>query len=150
MARGSAVASLRLGLDVLLRQFAPFLPYITEEVWSWAFAEEKSEKSIHRSPWPGEDDFRRIDAPANQRSFDVAVACWTAINKSKADAEVSMGREIVTLTIGANADTLAVLEPVLADVLAAVRCRDHELSECSEREDESFKILDVAFAPRPS
>jgi valyl-tRNA synthetase len=111
--RGSAVAVLRLSLDVLLRQLAPFLPYITEEVWSWVFAEEKEQQSIHRAPWPGTDDFRGIDPPASADSFDIAVACWTAINKSKADAEVSMGRAALNLTIAANPESLALLEPVL-------------------------------------
>jgi valyl-tRNA synthetase len=39
-----------LGLEVLLRLFAPVLPYITEEVWSWAFAGETGQPTIHRAP----------------------------------------------------------------------------------------------------
>jgi valyl-tRNA synthetase len=147
--RGSAVAALRLGLDVLLRQFAPFLPYITEEVWSWAFAAEKEQRSIHRAPWPGIDDFRGVDPPAASSSFDVAVACWSAINKSKADAEVSMGRPMSNLTIAASPKSLALLEPVLADVLSAARCDAHQRVERADLEDGSFEILDAEFAPQP-
>ncbi len=148
-ARGSAVAALRLGLDVLLRQFAPFLPYITEEVWSWVFAEEKGEQSIHRAPWPGNDDFQGIEPPSSDASFDVAVACWAAINKSKADAEVSMGREALRLTIAASPKSLARIEPVLSDVLAAARCLHHELASRPEMEEGVFEILDAEFAPKP-
>jgi len=148
-ARGSAVAALRLGLDVLLRQFAPFLPYITEEVWSWVFADEKGEQSIHRAPWPGSQDFQGIEPPSSDASFDVAVACWTAINKSKADAEVSMGREALRLVIAASPKSLALLEPVLSDVLAAARCLDHELASRPEMEEGTFEILDAEFAPKP-
>jgi valyl-tRNA synthetase len=147
--RGSAVAVLRLGLDVLLRQFAPFLPYITEEVWSWVFAAEKGQRSIHRAPWPGVDDFRGIDPPASASSFDIAVACWNAINKSKADAEVSMGRPALNLTIGAGSKSLELLEPVLSDVLSAARCDAHQLVERADLEDGSFEILDAEFAPQP-
>ncbi len=146
--RGSAVAALRLGLDLLLRQLAPFLPYITEEVWSWAFADEKNQQSIHRAPWPGDDDFRGIEPPSSDASFDVAVACWAAINKRKADAEVSLGRETLRLVIAASPKSLALLEPVLADVLAAARCLDHQLASRPEMAEGIFEILDAEFAPK--
>jgi valyl-tRNA synthetase len=147
--RGSAVASLRLGLDVMLRLFAPFLPYITEEIWSWVFADEKAEPSIHRAPWPTVAELEGIGAPASEASFDTAVACWNAINKAKADAEVSMGREVESLTIAADAGTLAQLEPVIGDVLAATRCREHTLATDATLEAGSFAVRDARFAAKP-
>ena len=54
---GSAVAALRLGLSVLVRLFAPTLPFITEEVWSWVLADETGKPSVHRAPWTGAADF---------------------------------------------------------------------------------------------
>ena len=146
--RASAVATLRLGLDVLLRLFAPFIPYIAEEVWSWAFAEEKGEPSIHRSAWPSATDFAEAPAPASVGSFDISAACLAAINKSKADAEVSMGREVETLSIGAGAATLERLAPVLGDVLAAARCHGHRLLENPTLEEGVFEITDAKFAER--
>jgi valyl-tRNA synthetase len=146
--RASAVASLRLALHVLLRLFAPVLPYVTEEVWSWLFASERGEPSIHRAAWPGEADFRDAAEPADPGAFALAADCWRAINKAKADAEVSMGREVTHLCIRANAATLARLRPCLADVLAAGRCQGHRLAEEAGLADGAFRIEDAVFAPR--
>jgi valyl-tRNA synthetase len=147
-ARASAVATLRLGLDVLLRLFAPFLPFITEEVWSWAFAGEKGQPSIHGAPWPGARDFAGVPEPTAPESFDLAVACWSAILKAKADAAVAMGREVDRLVIAANAKTLAALRPVLGDVLAAARCRAHAPATDESLADGAFAIRDAVFADR--
>ena len=47
--RRSARATLMLSLQTFLKLLAPFQPYVTEEVWSWLFAEQSGDKSIHRS-----------------------------------------------------------------------------------------------------
>jgi valyl-tRNA synthetase len=146
--RASAVATLRLGLDVLVRLFAPFLPFISEEVWSWAFAAEKRQPSVHAAPWPSERDFAGIAEPEAPESFDVAIACWSAILKAKSDAAVSMGREVERLVIAGNPKTLATLRGVVADVFAAARCHGHELAADDALADGEFAIRDAVFSER--
>ena len=60
-----------------------------------------------------------------------------------------MGRAALNLTIAANPKSLALLDPVLSDVLAAARCEAHQLVERADLEDGSFEILDAEFAPPP-
>ncbi len=152
---GSAVASLRLGLSVLLRLFAPVLPYITEEVWSWAFADETAPdgdaaaRSVHAAAWPSASDFANVEAPADEKSFEAAVAALAAINKAKADAEVSMGREVESLTLAAEPATLETLRGVVADVLSAARVAEHALVENASLEAGAFEVQAIAFAPKP-
>ena len=124
------------------------LPYITEEVWSWLFAQQTGSASIHRAAWPSEADFADLPAPADASSFAIAADCWRAINKAKADAEVSMGREVESLTIVARSSTLARLAPGLSDVLLAARCHAHELAEDTTLDDGAFAIRDATFAEK--
>jgi len=79
----------------------------------------------------------------------VAVACLAAINKAKADAAVSMGREVTSLALAANPKTRAVLGGVLADVLAAARCGACELAESEAIEVGGFEVRSIRFAERP-
>lgn len=144
-ARNSAVSALRLGLSVLLRLFAPVLPYITEEIWSWAFAEETGYQSIHRSPWPSPSEFSEISPPQGARSFELAVDAYSAINKAKADAQVSAGRVVDSLTLIAPQQTLDELAPVLQCALQAARVNRHQLL-VGPVEDATFLVRDAVFA----
>lgn len=139
-AGGSAIAGLRLGLGVLLRLFAPVLPYVTDEVWSWVFAAETGHASIHRAPWPTVAELATVAAPADAGCFDVAVACLAAINKAKSEAGVSPGRGLARLTLAANPETLGRLAAVQGDVLKSARVERHELLAAAELGDSAFEV----------
>ncbi len=118
--RTSAVVSLRFGLSVLLRMFAPVLPTITEEVWSWAFADETGQKSIHCASWPTVEDFR-VDPPMSPGSFQAACEAIAAIRKAKSESGISIVRPLTSLTLFADQEGRNDLTGVINDVAAAGR-----------------------------
>ena len=71
-----------------------------------------------------------------------------AINKAKADAEVSVGREVERLTIAANPKTLDKLRPGLTDVVQAARCHAHDLAENADLDDGAYQIENAVFTER--
>ncbi len=144
-AGGSAIAALRLGLGVLLRLFAPVLPYVTDEVWSWVFAGETGHPSIHRAPWPSAAELDAVAVPADAGCFDVAVACLAAINKAKSEAGVSPGRGVARLALAAHPETLRALAPVQADVLRSARVERHEMVAADALAASTFEVRDAEW-----
>jgi len=144
-ARGSAVAALRLGLSVLLRLFAPVLPYITEEVWSWVFATEIGIASIHKAQWPSTQDFKGSAPPQHPESFDLAIAAQNAINRSKTDASASIGRPVKHLALRAAPATWHALTPVLDDVLIAARCAAQTPEIAPELEPGTIEVAAIVL-----
>jgi valyl-tRNA synthetase len=139
-ARTSAVAGLRLGLSALLRLLAPFLPFVTEEVWSWAFAAETGQPSIHKARWPTAEDFAGVPEPADPLAFDAAAACLAAIHGLKTRAQASVGAVLPRLVVRANARTLAALRPGLDDVAAAARAGSCALEENAAAQDMEIEV----------
>jgi valyl-tRNA synthetase len=142
--QGSAVAGLRLALNVLLRLFAPFLPYVTEEIWSWVFARETGAPSIHRAAWPGSADFASVPAPADPRSFDAAAACLATIHAFKTRAHASVGAELTRLAVAGNEETLAALRRGAQDVAAAARTAGLVLQTRAGLKDMELEVEDAS------
>lgn len=163
--RASAVAGLRLGLSVMLRLFAPFVPTITDEVWSWVFAEETGIPSVHLAPWPGTSaeshdaipslskgahlpaahDLDRVAAPQNPNSFAAARDAIAAVRKAKSEAGVSLGKPLSSLVLAADEAGRADLSLVLADVAAAGGAPEVRFNGTSKPNDARFTAEIVAL-----
>jgi valyl-tRNA synthetase len=147
--RASAVATLRLGLDVLLRLFAPVLPYITEEVWSWAFAQQSNQDngqpSIHRAPWPTLQELAWVEAPVYPESLQLAIDALATLHKAKTDRGGSAGRPVEKLELLADSSSLARVQAVLPDVLASARVREHRIIESATP---GFTVSELVLAPK--
>jgi valyl-tRNA synthetase len=94
----SAKATLAIALDVQLRLLAPFLPYVTEEVWSWWRSEDTEATSIHLASWPTVTELG--SAAANEPDvLDAVAAALTGIRGAKSHAKVSMRAELARVEI---------------------------------------------------
>jgi valyl-tRNA synthetase len=117
-ARRSAVASLEWTLKAFLRLFAPFLPYITEEVWSWRFAASEKRPSVHTAPWPTAAEAAAVPA-APSDLLRLAKEVLDATRAEKAAKKKSVKWPVKSLEISGAAKSLADLKTVLADLCAA-------------------------------
>jgi valyl-tRNA synthetase len=109
----SARATLRIALDVVLRLFAPVLPYVTEEVWSWTH-----EGSVHRESWPSVEEVPAGGDPAVLASVGAALA---AIRKTKSEAKVGMRTELSRVALTGPESALARVRSAEEDLRAAGR-----------------------------
>ncbi len=134
-AAASAIAALRLALSVLLRLFAPFLPFVTDEVWSWlpqADDGAAASGSVHRASWPEPEPLLAAggtDAKQAGALLDAASAAIGAIRKAKSQARLPMRASVQRLAVTAPGPQLAALTEVLADVRAAGTVAEVELRE---------------------
>jgi valyl-tRNA synthetase len=126
-AAGSAIASLRFALHVLLRLFAPFLPYATEEVWSWW-----RQGSIHRSAWPAQEEFEDVSAGGDPVVYEVAAWVLGEIRRAKALAKRSLRTEVERVVVRDTEERLKVLRGVERDVREAGKVIAFEYVDASE------------------
>jgi valyl-tRNA synthetase len=117
----SAVGALRTALDVVLRTFAPFLPFVTEEVWSWW-----REGSVHRTSWPRADD---LPGDGDPDVYELTAGVLTAVRREKALAKVSLRVLVERVVVRETAERLAKLALAQADLLDAGNIATLELIE---------------------
>ncbi|MGY1839191.1 MULTISPECIES: valine--tRNA ligase [unclassified Modestobacter] len=109
----SAQATLAIALSVQLRLFAPVLPFVTEEVWSWW-----QTGSVHRALWPAAPELPTGGDPAVPA---VAAEVLSGVRKAKSDAKASMRADVATTTVTAPEARVAAIEAARGDLVDAGR-----------------------------
>ncbi|NYJ02423.1 valyl-tRNA synthetase [Nocardioides thalensis] len=138
----SAKATLAIALEAQLRLLAPFLPYVTEEVWSWW-----QEGSVHHASWPTVTELGSAAAQA-ARIIDSVAAALSGIRGAKSKAKVKMraplarvevkGPEKLVRDAESAADDLRRTGNVLGDLVFTV---DDSLTEL---------VVDAEIAEQPA
>jgi valyl-tRNA synthetase len=106
----SARSALGLALTSLLRLFAPFCPFVTEEVWRWWHTD-----SIHLSAWPSPDE---TNMEADESILEAVSWALTAIRGSKSQLKLSMKAPVESIAVTGPSELIAALRQAEADLRA--------------------------------
>ena len=83
----SAITAAQTALSVMLRLFAPFMPFVTEEVWSWW-----QEGTVHRAAWPASSELGNLAGDDDDRkAFAQATAVSTRIREERSALKLGFG-----------------------------------------------------------
>ena len=105
----SARAALAGSLSVLHRLFAPFMPFVTEEIWSWWH-----EGSVHRARWP-----EPCAGAAPPEVYPAAVELLGAVRRAKSDAKVGPRAAVALVRFAGGPARVTALRQVEDDLRAA-------------------------------
>ena len=121
-AANSARAALGITTHTLLKLFAPFIPFVTEEVWSWW-----QEGSIHLQSWPKSSEII-TDKSAGIDPLNNVTWILSEVRKVKTENKQSMKAEVKTLEIWAKAEVIEQVKDAQKDLIAAGNIKDLKLT----------------------
>lgn len=114
----SARVTLRLALSNLLRLFAPFMPFVTEEVWSWW-----QKGSIHRARWPNADDFKKL-CFIDSLCLETATEVLSEVRKAKTESRRSLRTQVKQIKITGPTAAIDALNEVIDDLREAAVAKE--------------------------
>ena len=121
----SAHATLALTLSTLQRLFAPFLPFVTEEVWRWWH-----DDSVHLAAWPTLSELG--DAPRATDAYAAVGQVLEAVRREKSTQKVSQRKEVAELVVAGPGELLETIQLGQRDLVDAGGVRSVVYEEAPE------------------
>jgi valyl-tRNA synthetase len=123
-----------LALSTLLRLFAPFLPFVTEEVWSWWRS-----GSVHRASWPTVAE-TGDDQSANGELFELTAWVLGRIRSAKTEHKRSMRAPVERAVVRVGADKIAQLRLAADDLREAGTIADLVIEAAPDGTEDSVLV----------
>ena len=155
--KSAKYALYKILLDII-KMLAPFMPYITEEIYQKYYKDIEKEKSIHISKWPKYNIFNKSHKA--EKTFDSVIEIITKVRQEKSKNQKSMKTPI---NLSLNAEQYLLLEKILEDLQGVCQAReirkagvfnielleqegenkDKEIKKEADKEPEKTEIKDV-------
>ncbi len=127
-------------LLAVLKLFAPFFPFITEEIYSTLFAASDGCMSIHTSRWPAADATLINDEAETAGELLIEIA--TTVRRYKSEANLSLGAPLQRLQLAAADPAIAeMLTAAKADLASVTRAVRIEVSEQPGEDRDGLKAI---------
>ena len=139
-AQASAVAALRAALSVFVRLLAPFIPYATEEVWSWF-----GEGSVHVAAWPVAGEVEALAGEhADAGLLGLVGGALVGVRGAKTAAKASQKTPVELAIVQAPAADAERLRLAAADLAGVGRIAELRIEAA---EVESPTVAEIRLAP---
>lgn len=147
--RLSAQATLYIALSSVIRMFAPIIPHITEECWSWYFAQFSTKCSIHEELWPkiADKPAEGSHAFANEKLYREQAQTMSriveSVRKWKSQNNISIKKPVAELLVYNCGDadkplTAEFIAPILGDLRSTTNSLLVTIKESKGPETEAY------------
>ena len=126
-AAASANSAMLVALSTLLRLFAPYLPFVTEEVWSWW-----QRGSIHQASWPTAAEVLESIGGSDQHALAVREATAVALADVRRIKSILKKPTKAVIAQAVLPKAFAGLEPAVIDFKAATHIVDLQFTDTVE------------------
>lgn len=143
--RLSAQATLFDSLRILLGLFAPFTPFVTEEIYQQAGKFGEDYDSLHVSAWPKAD--QSIVGADVENDMDYVLKTMAGVRRLRSEQQIGAGAllESVTISLGKDDNGAAErLKNMEISLLSAARAKSLTIDTANDAEETAFAITPMA------
>jgi valyl-tRNA synthetase len=109
------------GLLAVTKLLAPFIPHVTDAVYTGAFATTDGYASVHVSRWPVPPSAWRTDSKSSIAFGNAILAIADAVRRWKSDRKLSVAAPLGLIRITAPVDIAGALRDASKDVIGVTR-----------------------------